>query len=151
MPRDELFITTKLFQTFHRPEHVKPACERSLQLLGLDYVDLYLMHWPFAWEFQGFEFKDLRAGKDENGHFACIDIPFTVTWKAMEQLVKDGLVKSIGKRASRNGTGSICNLLLFVTGVSNFTIPMLEELLANCEIPPAVNQVCQRCLLWKIY
>ncbi|ORY91201.1 NADP-dependent oxidoreductase domain-containing protein [Syncephalastrum racemosum] len=121
VPRNELFITTKLFQTFHRPEHVKPAFERSLELLKLDYVDLYLMHWPFAWEFHGYEFKDLKGGIDEKGHYQTIDVPFIDTYRAMEQLVKDGRTRAIG--------------------VSNFTIPMLEELLSKCEIPPAVNQV----------
>ncbi|KAI9270616.1 NADP-dependent oxidoreductase domain-containing protein [Phascolomyces articulosus] len=118
--RKDLFITTKLFQTFHEPQHVRPALERSLKLLGLDYVDLYLMHWPFAWKFHGYEFKDLSY-KDANGRRELIDVSIVDTYRAMEELVKAGLVKSIG--------------------VSNFTIPMLEQISKECEIPPAVNQV----------
>ncbi|KAG0166757.1 hypothetical protein DFQ28_001141 [Apophysomyces sp. BC1034] len=120
VPRNELFITTKLWQTFHKPEHVRPACQRSLDLLGFDYLDQYMVHWPMAWEFHGFDFKDIKV-RDENNDIKCIDVPIIDTWRAMEQLVKDGLVRSIG--------------------VSNFTIEMLEALLAECEIPPAVNQV----------
>ncbi|KAI8145454.1 NADP-dependent oxidoreductase domain-containing protein [Fennellomyces sp. T-0311] len=119
--RKDLFITTKLFQNFHAPEHVRPAFDRSLELLGMDYVDLYLMHWPFAWEFHGYEFADLRKNKDENGYRARVHIPIVDTYRAMEELVKAGVAKSIG--------------------VSNFTIPMLEEILRECEIPPAVNQI----------
>ncbi|KAI8145466.1 NADP-dependent oxidoreductase domain-containing protein [Fennellomyces sp. T-0311] len=119
--RKNLFVTTKLFPTFNAPEYVRPAYERSLKLLGLDYVDLYLMHWPFAWEFHGYEFEDIWKGKDENGHMIKVDISIIDTYRAMEELVKEGLVKSIG--------------------VSNFTIPMLEQIIKECDIPPAVNQV----------
>ncbi|KAI9261056.1 NADP-dependent oxidoreductase domain-containing protein [Sporodiniella umbellata] len=114
--RQDLFVTTKLWQTFHRAEHVGPALDRSLKLLGLDYIDLYLIHWPFAWEFEGYEFDQLNPKEPK-----ILDLPLAETWKAMEKLVKDGKARSIG--------------------VSNFTIPMLKDLLAQCEIPPAVNQV----------
>lgn len=122
---------------------MKPAFDRSLELLKLDYVDLYLMHWPFAWEFHGYEFEDLKAGVDEKGHHLAIDVPFIDTYRAMEQLVKDGRAKAIGKT---NGLAVYSDLLIisylyFSSGVSNFTIPMLEELLSKCEIIPAVNQV----------
>ncbi|KAI8061873.1 NADP-dependent oxidoreductase domain-containing protein [Gilbertella persicaria] len=114
IPREEIFITTKLWQNFHEPEHVGPVFERSLKNLGLDYVDLYLIHWPFPWKFQGYDLKELKPS-------SLIDVPIIDTWRAMEKLVKEGKARSIG--------------------VSNFTIPMLEELLSKCEIPPAVNQV----------
>ncbi|KAI9487692.1 MAG: NADP-dependent oxidoreductase domain-containing protein [Benjaminiella poitrasii] len=115
--REELFITTKLWNTFHKPEHVGPAFERSLKYLDTDYVDLYLIHWPISLEFKGYEFSDCKdkiGAKDAR-------VPIIDTWRAMEKLVKDGKARSIG--------------------VSNFTIPMLEDLLSKCEIPPAVNQV----------
>ncbi|KAG0744374.1 hypothetical protein G6F57_004797 [Rhizopus arrhizus] len=117
VPREELFITTKLWQHFHEPQHVRPVFERSLKNLQMDYVDLYLIHWPFSWEFKGYEFEDM----EENGDMQITNVPIIDTWREMEKLVKDGKARSIG--------------------VSNFTIPMLEDLLSQCEIPPAVNQV----------
>lgn len=48
--REEIFIVTKLWNTFHEPEKVEPACRRSLENLGLDYIDLYLVHWPFGFK-----------------------------------------------------------------------------------------------------
>ncbi|KAI8079099.1 NADP-dependent oxidoreductase domain-containing protein [Gilbertella persicaria] len=114
IPRKEIFITTKLWQNFHEPEHVGPVFERSLKNLGLDYVDLYLMHFPFSWKFQGYELDNLKSSD-------VTRVPIIDTWRAMEKLVKEHKARSIG--------------------VSNFTIPMLEELLSKCEIPPAVNQV----------
>ncbi|KAG1472493.1 hypothetical protein G6F56_001504 [Rhizopus delemar] len=117
VPREELFITTKLWQSFHEPQHVRPVLERSLEHLQMEYVDLYLMHWPFAWEFRGYEFADLKL----DGPPKIIDVPIIDTWREMEKLVKDGKTRSIG--------------------VSNFTIPMLQDLLSKCEIPPAVNQI----------
>ncbi|KAL0094415.1 NADP-dependent oxidoreductase domain-containing protein [Phycomyces blakesleeanus] len=118
--RKELFVNTKLSQTFHEPKYVRPACERSLSLLGLDYLDMYMVHWPLAWKFSGFEFENLRK-KDEEGDIKCIDVPLIDTWRGMEQLVKDGLVKNLG--------------------ISNFTLPMIKELLTQCNIPPAVHQI----------
>lgn len=117
VPREELFITTKLWNNYHEPQHVGPVIDRSLKNLNMDYVDLYLMHWPISWEFKGYEFSDIGDSKDEKQ----THVPIIDTWRAMEQLFKDGKARSIG--------------------VSNFTVPMLEDLLNKCEIPPAVNQV----------
>ncbi|KAJ8653289.1 hypothetical protein O0I10_011039 [Lichtheimia ornata] len=116
---EEIFVVTKLWQTFHEPERVRPACERSLELLDLKQISQYLMHWPFSWKFTDYSHNHLKP--KEGDDIPVTGVPFVETWKAMEQLVEDGLVKSIG--------------------VSNFTIPMLEELLKNCKIKPAVNQV----------
>ena len=95
VPREEIFVTTKLWQTFHEPEHVRPACERSLKLLGLDHIDLYMMHWPMSWKFRGYEFDQLKV-HEENGDIPTTNVPIIDTWRAMEELVKAGLVKSIG-------------------------------------------------------
>ncbi|KAG0006362.1 hypothetical protein BGZ80_003095 [Entomortierella chlamydospora] len=116
VPRDEIFITTKLWNNSHRPEEVLPALETSLKNLGLDYVDLYLMHWPVDFKSgpdpvpKGADDKPLREGVD-----------ITETWKAFEELVATGKTKAIG--------------------VSNFSIKNLEKILAVAKIVPAVNQV----------
>jgi diketogulonate reductase-like aldo/keto reductase len=115
--RKDVFITSKLWQNFHEPQHVRPVFDRSLKNLGMDYIDLYLIHWPTSFDFHGYEPEDL----DEGVRVSVKQVPHIDTWREMEKLVKDGVARSIG--------------------VSNFTIPMLEKLLSECEIPPAVNQV----------
>nr|WP_295924310.1 aldo/keto reductase [uncultured Dyadobacter sp.] len=90
--REDLFITTKLWNTNHRPERVAPAFEASLERLQLDYLDLYLIHTPFA--FQPGEDQDPR---DENGN-VIYDRGVTLleTWRAMEELVDSGKCRAIG-------------------------------------------------------
>jgi diketogulonate reductase-like aldo/keto reductase len=116
--RDKIFITSKLWNTFHRPELVRPAIVGTLKDLQLDHLDLYLMHWPLAHVNDGTG----NSKKDANG-VSIIDNEVTVaeTWAAMEKLVDEGLVKSIG--------------------VSNFNIANLEALLKQCRIKPAMNQI----------
>jgi alcohol dehydrogenase (NADP+) len=90
--RDEIFVTTKLWNTNHRPERVEPAFEASLDRLRLDYLDLYLIHTPFA--FQPGEEQDPR---DPSGNL-LYDPGVTLldTWKAMESLVDHGRCRAIG-------------------------------------------------------
>jgi aldehyde reductase len=90
--REDLFVTTKLWNTNHRPERVKPAFEASLERLGLDYLDLYLIHTPFA--FQPGEDQDPR---DPDGK-VIYDRGVTLadTWQALETLVDDGRCRAIG-------------------------------------------------------
>jgi alcohol dehydrogenase (NADP+) len=108
VPRESVFITTKLWGTDHRPSRVKPALKRMLKDLRLDYVDLLLIHWPVA----------LVSGSDtrRDGGVSMVE-----TWRAMEALVAQGLVKGIG--------------------VSNFNVGQLRALIRHAHIPPAVNQV----------
>lgn len=94
--REELFITTKVWNTDQGYDSTLAAFEASLQRLGIDYVDLYLIHWPVA-------------GK------------YKETWKALEKIYRDGRARAIG--------------------VSNFQVHHLEDLMADAEIKPMVNQV----------
>ncbi|SAK60938.1 2,5-diketo-D-gluconate reductase B [Caballeronia glebae] len=90
--REDVFMTTKLWNTNHRPERVKPAFDASLDRLGLGYLDLYLMHTPFA--FQPGEEQDPR---DENGNVIYDEgVTLLDTWRAMEDLVGDGRCRAIG-------------------------------------------------------
>src|ERR1700752_2652365 len=90
--REDLFIATKLWNNNHRPERVKPAFEASLKKLQLDYVDLYLIHTPFA-----FQPGDEQDPRDANGQ-VIYDKGVTLldTWRALEGLVDEGKCKAIG-------------------------------------------------------
>ncbi len=90
--RDELFVTTKLWNNNHRPERVKPALQASLDRLGLDAVDLYLVHTPFA-----FKPGDDQDPRDPHGAVIYDDgVTLEETWTAMESLVDEGLTGAIG-------------------------------------------------------
>lgn len=111
--REDVFITTKLWNTVHHPEDVEAACKKSLEKLGLDYVDLFLMHWPFAFQ-RG---NDLFP-KGPDGAILDGDVDFVDTWKAMEDLVGKGLTRAIG--------------------VSNFNKSQLQRIL---DLPPK-QKIC---------
>ncbi len=90
--REDIFVTTKLWNTNHRPERVKPAFEASLERLGLSYLDLYLIHTPYA-----FKPGNEQDPRDQNGN-VIYDKGVTLldTWKAMESLVDHGRCRAIG-------------------------------------------------------
>ncbi|MBA0766002.1 hypothetical protein Gotri_015094 [Gossypium trilobum] len=111
--RDELFITSKLWCSDAHGELVLPALQRSLKNLRLEYLDLYLIHWPVSSKPGIYEFPIKRED------FLAMD--FKAVWKAMEDCQRLGLTKSIG--------------------VSNFSCKKLGDILAFTKIPPAVNQV----------
>ncbi|KAL5264803.1 hypothetical protein ACHWQZ_G005763 [Mnemiopsis leidyi] len=116
--REEVFITGKLWNTFHRPEEVEVTCDVTLSDLQLDYLDLYLIHWPVS----------LQPGMglipmDEN-KVSMLDSKaptFAETWGALEKLVESGKCKNIG--------------------LSNFNIAQIEEVLSFAKIKPANLQV----------
>jgi alcohol dehydrogenase (NADP+) len=90
--REDIFVTTKLWNSNHRPERVEPAFEASLDRLRLDYLDLYLIHTPFA-----FQPGDEQGPRDQNGN-VLYDQGVTLldTWRAMENLVDHGKCRAIG-------------------------------------------------------
>jgi diketogulonate reductase-like aldo/keto reductase len=114
--RSELFITSKLWNNQHQPQDVEVACRKTLSDLGLEYLDLYLIHWPYA-----FQRGEDRFPKNEDGTLKFDPISPVETYKAMENLVEKGLVKSIG--------------------ISNFNSKQITDILEKCSIKPVVNQV----------
>src|SRR4051795_2521904 len=90
--REDIFVTTKLWNTNHRPERVEPAFRASLDRLGLNYLDLYLSHTPFA-----FQPGDEQDPRDPNGNILYDrGVTLLETWGAMERLVESGRCRAIG-------------------------------------------------------
>ncbi|VDP90736.1 unnamed protein product [Echinostoma caproni] len=111
--REDLFVVSKLWNTYHRPELVTKACKQTLSGLKLDYLDLYLIHWPVSLE--------ALFPTDENGLGRYDNVSLEDTWRAMEELVSSGLVKSIG--------------------LSNFNKRQIQRILDCCSIRPSNLQV----------
>jgi diketogulonate reductase-like aldo/keto reductase len=115
--REELFVTTKLWNSNHRPERVKPAFDASCRRLRLEYIDCYLIHTPFA-----FQPGDEQDPRDPQGRVIYDNaITLADTWRALERLVEDGHCKSIG--------------------LSDIKLEKLREIVAIARIKPAVVQV----------
>ncbi|XP_027924420.1 methylecgonone reductase-like isoform X1 [Vigna unguiculata] len=113
--RDEVFITSKLWPSDAHPDLVLPALKTSLQKLGLEYVDLFLIHWPLSMK------PEAKGPADIVKENVIPFFDMKGIWEAMEECCRLGLAKSVG--------------------VSNFGIKKLNQLLENATIPPAVNQV----------
>jgi len=132
--RADLFITSKVNRGFniltpihkinssqlwncdHDADRVVAACKRTLAALGLEYLDLYLVHWPMAFKAG----KELMP-KNADGTVAYSNVHFTTTWPKMEECVTSGLAKSIG--------------------LSNFNSKQIDEILGIAKIRPVTNQV----------
>ena len=115
--RDEMWITSKLWNDKHAEEEVIPSCRKSLADLRLDYLDMYLVHWPFP----NFHPPGCSVGSRSPSAKPYIHENFMKTWRQMERLVELGLVRHIG--------------------VSNMTIPKLKLLLRDASIKPAVHEM----------
>jgi len=131
--REELFIQSKLWNSNHRPEHVRPDLEQTLKDLQLDYVDMYMIHWPQAGPSTGKVCATRVNGAiadqdpavmfplDKDGYY-CVDKEshYIETWQTMEKLVDEGLVKSIG--------------------ISNFNKTQMEEVVKIARHPVSLLQ-----------
>lgn len=123
--REDLWVTSKLWNTYHAAEHVRPALQKSLDDLGLDYLDLYLIHFPISLMYvpidQRYPPGWVFNPEAETPKMEFAPVPIQETWQAMEELVDEGLIKNIG----------ICN----------FTTGLMSDLLSYARIRPSVLQV----------
>jgi diketogulonate reductase-like aldo/keto reductase len=114
--REDLFIISKLWNTHHHPDDVRKSLQKSLDRLGLKYVDLYLLHWPIA-----FKRGDELFPKDDKGEIIYEDIHYLKPWKVLEECVDEGLIRSLG--------------------LSNFNSQQIQDVLDNARIKPTVLQI----------
>ena len=115
LKREEIFITSKLWNDSHNPKDVLPALKQTLEQLKLEYLDLWLMHWPVAQK------KGTLIPQNEDDLISLSEIPLSVTYSQMEEAQRIGLTKAIG--------------------VSNFGKKNIENIISQCQIVPAVNQI----------
>lgn len=124
--REDLFVVSKLWNSYHDPKNVKKALKRTLQDLGLEYLDLFYIHFPLAFKFVPFEERYppgfyTGAEDEKKGVISLEKVTVLDTYRALEQCVEEGLIKAIG--------------------VSNFRGILLHDLLAGAKIPPACLQI----------
>jgi len=114
--REDVFITSKIWNTFHSYEKATEAIDLMLKELQIPYLDLCLIHWPMGYFEEGGMFP-----KDADGKIIYKDTDYLDTWKAMENAVKNGKIRSIG--------------------MSNFNVEQIDRVIKNSSIKPAVLQI----------
>jgi D-xylose reductase len=119
--RKDLFVTSKLWNTYHHPEHVSMACQRTLDDLQLSYLDEYLIHFPISMEFVPFDKKYPPEWTNLEGKMVLVDNDMCATWKAMEALVARGMSKTIG--------------------VCNFSTQLLRQIFSIATVSPSTLQI----------
>ncbi|KAL8947968.1 MAG: hypothetical protein Q9222_005797 [Ikaeria aurantiellina] len=119
--RSDLFLVSKLWNSFHDGPRVEPICKKQLQDWGIDYFDLFIMHFPISLKYVDPSVRYPPGFQDENGKVSPGKATIQETWTAMEALVEKGLCKSIG--------------------VSNFRGVLLMDLLRYAKIRPATLQI----------
>lgn len=122
--REDLWVTSKLWNTFHAPEHVEEGCRKSLADLGLDYLDLYLVHFPIALEYVPIEERyppEWVHDPAANSGMKRAKVPLHATWGAMEELVGKGLVRRIG--------------------VCNYNSALVHDLMTYAQVQPYALQI----------
>ena len=115
LKREALWVTSKLWNNAHRRQQVKPALEKTLRDLNLDYLDLYLVHWPVVLK------SEVVYPEKADDFLSLEEVPIAETWQGMEGIHRDGLARHIG--------------------VSNFSAKKIDQLLNDASQPPEMNQV----------
>ncbi|OQV16486.1 Aldose reductase [Hypsibius exemplaris] len=114
--REDLFVTSKIWNTFHSNQKVHEAIDKTLAALRFEYLDLLLIHWPFGYKEGGDLFP-----KDANDKMAHTDVDYVETWKALEEVHKAGKAKNIG--------------------LSNFNVEQVQRVVENSTVAPACHQI----------
>lgn len=115
LDRSEFWITSKLWCNRHHPDNVKSAIKQTLTDLRLDYLDLFMIHWPIVFR------PDVHRPSGPGDFLTLAEVPLIETWQAMEECVDAGLCRNLG--------------------VCNFNRKNLQQILDGCRLQPAVNQV----------